>query len=261
MTTTHTAELDVPIRVLSGPTVVIDYAGLRLLTDPTFDEPGEYPTPVPGFSLVKTQRSPASPENLGKVDAVLLSHDEHDDNLDRSGREFLAHVPVTLTTASGARRLGGSAQGLEFWEKTTLEAPDGTLVTVTAMPALHGPEGSEDVAGDVIGFLLTAPGHASVYVSGDNASLPLVEQIAERVGPIDVAVLFIGGVRHKPVLDGALVTMDNALAAQAAKVLGARRIIPAHFEGWAHFRGGREELVEAFTKAGIADRLTLEAGA
>ncbi|WP_461163018.1 hypothetical protein [Arthrobacter sp. R4-81] len=67
--------------------------------------------------------------------------------------------------------------------------------------------------------------------------------------------------RHKPVLDGALVTMDNALAAQAAKLLGVRRVVPAHFEGWAHFRGGREELVEAFTEAGIADRLTLEAGA
>lgn len=257
MTTTNTTKLDVPIRVLTGPTVVIDYAGLRFLTDPTFDAPGEYPTPIPGFSLVKTAPSPSTPESLGRVDAVLLSHDEHDDNLDKSGREFLAQVPLTLTTVSGAQRLGGSSQGLDFWETTTLHAPDGTTVTVTGLPALHGPEGSEDVSGDVIGFLLSADGHPNVYVSGDNASLVLVEQIAERVGPIDTAVLFMGGVRHKPVLEGALVSMDNDMAAQAAILLGARQVIPAHFEGWAHFNGGREELITAFTEAGILDRLKL----
>ena len=42
MSSTESVAQDVPIRVLSGPTVLIEYAGLRLLTDPTFDEPGEY---------------------------------------------------------------------------------------------------------------------------------------------------------------------------------------------------------------------------
>ncbi|WP_461164320.1 hypothetical protein [Arthrobacter sp. R4-81] len=44
--------------------------------------------------------------------------------------------------------------------------------------------------------------------------MPLIEQIDERVGAIDIAVLTTGGVQHKPVLDGALVTMDNAARAQ-----------------------------------------------
>ncbi|MEW9870834.1 MBL fold metallo-hydrolase [Arthrobacter sp. HS15c] len=249
---------EVPIRVLNGPTVLIEYAGLRFLTDPTFDDPGEYPTPIPGFSLVKTAPSPVIPAKLGHIDAVLLSHDEHDDNLDHSGREFIGHVPLTLTTVSGAGRLGGTSRGLGFWDEVHLTAPDGTDVTITGLPALHGPEGSESVSGDVIGFLLTAAGHPSVYISGDNASMECIEQIAERHGPVDIAVLFIGGVRHKPFFNGALVTIDNPMAAKAARVLEARRVVPAHFEGWSHFSGGRKELVDAFSTAGLADRLSLD---
>lgn len=256
MSTSSSPTQDVPIRVLSGPTVLIEYAGLRLLTDPTFDEPGEYPTPVPGFSLVKTAPSPVTPDELGRIDAVLLSHDEHADNLDRSGRELLSRVPVTLTTVSGASRLGDKARGLSFWDETTLTSPDGTVVTVTGLPARHGPEGTEAISGDVVGFLLTAPGHLSVYVSGDNAGMDLVQEIADSYAPIDTAVLFIGGVRHKPFFDGALVTIDNDQAAQAAKILQARRVVPAHFEGWAHFRGTREDLAAAFDAAGVRDRLT-----
>lgn len=35
--TTQPAPIDVPVRLLSGPTVLIEYAGPRFLTDPTFD--------------------------------------------------------------------------------------------------------------------------------------------------------------------------------------------------------------------------------
>ncbi|MGP3958502.1 hypothetical protein ACTWPT_21040 [Nonomuraea sp. 3N208] len=31
------------IRYLGGPTAVLELGGVRLLTDPTFDAPGEYP--------------------------------------------------------------------------------------------------------------------------------------------------------------------------------------------------------------------------
>lgn len=252
--TTQPAAIDVPVRVLSGPTVLIEYAGLRFLTDPTFDPPGEYPV-MPGYAMTKTIGSPLSPDDVGHIDAVLLSHDEHDDNLDRAGRAFLPRVPVVYTTVSGAGRLGGNAFGLAFWEKASLAAPDGTEVTITGLPARHGPEGSEPVSGDVIGFLLTADGHPSVYISGDNASLDYVQQIADRCAPIDTAILFLGGVRHKPMLDAQLVTLDNTQATWVARALDARRVFPAHFEGWAHFQGTRDDLTEAFSAAGLSDRL------
>lgn len=91
-------------------TVLIEAGGLNLLTDPAFDHaPTEYPTgPVTLRSLV----GPAlAPQDLPALDAILLSHDEHPDNLDAAGRALLAGRTV-LTTVSGARRLGDGAIGL-----------------------------------------------------------------------------------------------------------------------------------------------------
>jgi L-ascorbate metabolism protein UlaG (beta-lactamase superfamily) len=249
---------EIPVHVFGGPTALIEYGGLRLLTDPTFDAPGDYPLPG-GHHLTKTAPATITPAGLGPVDAVLLSHDQHPDNLDHSGRALLADVPLTLTTPGGAARLGGTARGLAPWESTELRRPDGGTVTVTATPALHGPEelgteGVEAVAGEVTGFVLTAAGLPTVHVSGDNASLTLVKEIAERFGPVDTAVLFAGAPRGS-IFDGALLVLDSAQAAEAAGLLGARRVVPVHCDSWGHFTEGREELIAAFSAAGLADRL------
>ncbi|WP_371477928.1 MBL fold metallo-hydrolase [Kitasatospora sp. NBC_00315] len=244
------------VRVFGGPTALIEIGGLRLLTDPAFDAPGEYPV-GPGRVLTKTAPAAIDPADLGPVDAVLLSHDEHPDNLDHSGRALLADVPLVLTTRGGEGRLGGTARGLAPWESVDLARPDGGVLTVTAAPALHGPEGSEPVVGEVIGFVLTADDLPTVYVSGDNASLALVKEIADRVGPVDTAVLFAGAARTG-LFDGALLTLDSAQAAEATVILGARRVVPVHFDSWGHFSEGRSELVDAFTAAGLADRLSLD---
>jgi L-ascorbate metabolism protein UlaG (beta-lactamase superfamily) len=252
MTDTLSTIEDIPVRVFGGPTALIEYGGLRILTDPTFDAPGEYPL----GDLVLTKTAPASidPANLGSVDAVLLSHDEHPDNLDNFGRALLADVPLVLTTGGGAGRLGGTARGLALWETVELPRPDGGTVTVTATPAQHGPKGCEPFTGEVIGFVLSAADLPTVYVSGDNASLDLVREIGERLGPVDTAVLFVGAVRT-PLFDGALLTIDSTQAAEAATILGARRVVPVHCDSWGHFTESRDDVVAAFAAAGLSDRL------
>jgi L-ascorbate metabolism protein UlaG (beta-lactamase superfamily) len=112
------------------------------------------------------------------------------------------------------------------------------------------------VTGPVTGFVLTGDGLPTVYVSGDNAALEHARAVADRFGPVDVAVLFAGAARTA-LLDGAYLTLSSAQAAQAAVVLGARHVVPLHFEGWAHFSQGRDTLDSAFTAAGVRDRLQL----
>jgi L-ascorbate metabolism protein UlaG (beta-lactamase superfamily) len=94
------------------------------------------------------------------VDAVLLSHDHHGDNLDDAGRALLPGAGVVLTTAAGARRLGGNARGLQPWATTQLEAPGRPTIQVTATPCRHGPPLSRPIVGEVIGcvrFPVTGP--------------------------------------------------------------------------------------------------------
>jgi L-ascorbate metabolism protein UlaG (beta-lactamase superfamily) len=240
------------VLLVGGPTAVLDYAGLRLLTDPTFDPPGEH-----AGGLTKLTGPAVGADDVGVIDAVLLSHDHHSDNLDPGGRAFLPRAGRTLTTTAGAERLGGNAVGLEPWDTVELERRDAAPVTVTAVPALHGPEGSEPVTGPVIGFVLGADDASTLYVSGDNASVDVVHTIAERTGPIELAVLFCGGVSLPHRFDGAYLTLSADAAAQAAAVLGVRAVVPVHFEGWAHFTQGADELRAAFAAAGLADRLVV----
>ncbi|MEU1038849.1 MBL fold metallo-hydrolase [Streptomyces sp. NPDC005551] len=243
------------VRVFGGPTALFEYGGLRFLTDPTFDGPGAFQGPV---VLTKTAPSAAAPADLGAVDVVLLSHDEHADNLDTSGRALLADVPLTLTTPGGGRRLGEKATGLADWQSIDLERPDGGTVTVTGVPAIHGPgprEEVEPISGEVVGFVLTGEGLPTVYVSGDNASLDAVKEIAERFAPVDTALLFAGAPRLTEVFDGKVLVLDSAMAAEAARLLGARRVVPVHYDSWAHFTEGRDALQAAFTAAGLADCL------
>ncbi|MEU0567765.1 MBL fold metallo-hydrolase [Nonomuraea sp. NPDC005983] len=231
------------IRYVGGPTAVLDLGGLRLLTDPTFDPPGDYP--IGDRALSKT----GGPEEVGAVDAVLLSHDQHPDNLDRAGRAFLASAPVVLSTGSAAERLGDPVQALPNWTHVDLPRPDGGTLRITGVPAQHGPDGSEHLVGEVTGFVLSGEGLPTVYVSGDNASLDVVRAVAERTGGADVAILFAGGAKT-PLAGDAYLTLPSEDVATAADILGARHVVPLHFEHWAHFTHGRDTLPKALAALG-----------
>ncbi|MFH9224557.1 MBL fold metallo-hydrolase [Streptomyces lydicus] len=242
------------VRYLGGPTAVLETAGVRLLTDPTFDPPGDYP--IGDRALVKTAGPALDAATLGPVDAVLLSHDQHPDNLDRAGRAFLDGAPLVLSTASAQARLGGTVRALANWAETALPLPDGRTLRITGVPARHGPDGSEHLVGEVTGFLLSGEELPTVYVSGDNASLDVVRTVAERAGTVDVALLFAGGAQT-PLLGDAYLTLPSDQAAEAARILGARAVVPLHFEHWKHFTQGAETLTASFERAGLADRLHL----
>ncbi len=249
----------VRVQLVGGPTAVLELGGLRLVTDPTFDPPGDYPRPD-GAKLVKLASPAVTSDDVGPVDAVLLSHDQHADNLDQAGRAFLAKAPLTLTTSSGAQRLaedGTGVRGLAPWQHVDLPRDGREPVRVTAVPARHGPEGCEPVSGEVTGFVLTAPDLPTTYVSGDNAWLGAVEQVASRFAAVDVAVLFTGAARIADRFGGALLTLDSELAAEAARILGASSVIPVHYTGWQHFTEGAPVLRAAFARAGLTDRLVL----
>src|SRR5690242_20523180 len=127
---------------IGGPTALIEVGGWRILTDPTFDPPGKRYF----FGWGTTSRKLAGPaisiEELGHVDAVLVSHHHHGDNLDPTARASLPRWGRTFTTKKAAAKLGGATTGLAAWETATLAAPDKETITITATPCRHGPPGS-----------------------------------------------------------------------------------------------------------------------
>lgn len=240
---------------LGTATIILEIGSLRFLTDPAFDPPGgKYSF---GFGTgSKKLTAPAIPlEQIGNIDAVLLSHDHHADNLDNAGRAFLPKAKQVLTTTSGAKRLKGNAIGLPLWQSIEVKSQDGFSVKITATPARHGPPFSQPIVGEVIGFVLEWEGQKQgvLYISGDTVWFSGVAEVANRF-KVGVALLHLGGVRFS--ISGPLrYTFNGKEAVQAAKAINPHKIIPIHYEGWTHFQETRGESEKAFVEAGLDNKV------
>jgi hypothetical protein len=189
---------------------------------------------------------------------VLLSHDQHFDNLDHGGRAFLEKAKTTFTTSAGAARLQANSKGLKPFETATIEGAGGAKLFITGAPARHGPVGIEPISGDVIGFLIgrREPGDA-IYVTGDTVWYDGTAEVARRYRP-KLVIAFAGAAEPRGAFD---VTMDSNDVIETAHAFPGATIVGVHNHGWAHFTESAEDLAAAFATLRIADRLgKLEAG-
>ncbi len=68
----------VSVQPIGGSTAIVEFGGLRLITDPTLDPPAESAAGLPR----RMTRPALSVTQLGRLDLALVSHDQHPDNLD-----------------------------------------------------------------------------------------------------------------------------------------------------------------------------------
>lgn len=244
----------IQLTLIGGPTVLIEVPGLRLLTDPTFDDPGSYPR---GVTLTKLEGPAIQPADLGPIDAVLLSHDQHADNLDDAGKAFSLSAKALVTTFAATSRLG-TGLALEPWDSVELRGAGGQAYTLTATPARHGPPGAEKALGDVIGFVLSeSDGPDLVYVTGDTVFYDGVAEISRRFDPA-IVLAFAGAAKTRGAFN---LTMGNNDLLELAEAFPRARIAVAHNSDWAHFTEGPGDVLSAAAAFNLRDRLqSLERG-
>ncbi|MBC7935563.1 MAG: MBL fold metallo-hydrolase [Rhizobacter sp.] len=241
---------------IGGPTAIFEIGGLRIMTDPTLDPAGSI-YHIPNLTVEKTL-DPAKVE-IGKIDIVLLSHDQHFDNFDNAGRLLVKKVAKTYTTPSGAERLKGASIGLAPWQSDTVVTPDGTEIIITATPARHGPAGIEKIQGEVTGFILLIKGElpVEIYITGDTTYYEGVAEVAKRYDP-DYVFIFAGGAQTRGPF---FVTMGTNDAMDTALAFPDAIIIPLHYEGWKHYTQNEKDIEKSYEVLGIKQRLKiLEAG-
>jgi L-ascorbate metabolism protein UlaG (beta-lactamase superfamily) len=195
---------------LGHATVLIELDGVRLLTDPLLRGRVAHlrrQAPLPDASVT------------ARLDAVLISH-MHLDHLDLVSLRLLGRdTPLLVPAGAGAwlRRRG-------FTSVTELSVGEvgkvGTL-TVTAVEARHdGHRWPRGPGAETLGYLVQ-DGRA-IYFAGDTE---LVEEVANALPPLDVALLPVGG--WGPTLGPG--HMDPQDAARAAGLLKPRLAIPVHW--------------------------------
>ena len=192
--------------------VLLDFDGEQVLTDPWFTETEEYHHGEPlGFSLAE----------LPKLTAVVVSHGHYDHfDIDAFSAYPDKAVPFFVAPGMGeaTRRAGfTNVKELKPWESS----PAGSL-TVTAAPGAHGVE--------EITYVLQGKGD-TVYFGGDTKLIaPLEEELPKRFPAIDVALLPVNGLHA----GGNQVVMTDQEAAKLAGELHVPVAIPIHYT----FHGG-----------------------
>ncbi len=239
----------VRITHIGGPTVLIEVDGWRILSDPTFDPPGKTYKFGWGTSSVKTTGPSITVDDLGQIDVVLISHDNHGDNLDDAGRALLPSARVIVTTSLAAGRLGVPARGLDAWQTTTVEADGKPSLEITATPCRHGPPLSRPIVGHVVGFALKWKGqqHGVLWISGDTVLYDGVRGVADRFD-VDVAIVHLGEVQF-PITGPVRYSMTAQDGVELVGDIRPRIAIPVHFEGWSHFHEGRADVERAIETA------------
>jgi len=239
-------------------TAILSIDGINFLTDPYFSPDGT--AWDLGILTLTSHYTPAlSVADLPPIDAVLLSHEDHPDNLDELGRQLLNGRHV-LTTQAGAEALKPrpGVRGMAPWETTALEL-GGRRFEITATPCQHLP------GGQCVGFVLSEPsfGHNAadgkpnvIYFSGDTVYYPDITPIRER-WHVSLALLNLGSAAAPVSSDQALlqITMDGKQASQLVRDMGADVMVPMHYEGWDHFQEKREHLGKSLEEGGIADKV------
>src|SRR5689334_8628905 len=194
--------------------VLLDFGGNPILTDPWFSEKAGYYYGEPlGIALAA----------LPHLTGVLISHD-HYDHYDIDA--FRAYPDKTVPMAV-KRGTAGKARAAGFVDVTELDPWESTMlgpVRVTAAPAEHGvPENT---------YILEANG-LTVFFGADTLLIPELREVARRFPRIDVALLAINGLAIRPLLNRQVV-MSAQEAAKLCGILRPRLAVPMHYT----FTGG-----------------------
>lgn len=250
------ADGELRVTVVNHATVLLQYDGLNVLTDPIWSErasplswlgPQRYVAPGLAFA------------QLPPIDAVLISHNHYDHlDLQTLRRLDAAHAPLFVVGLGEDRWLRDAGlrrvQALDWGQRATLSGALG----VRALPAKHW-NGRSLLPGRRnrslwLAFLIETRG-GPVYFAGDTGYGAHFADAGDMYGPFRLALLPIGA--YKPRWLTAYQHTSPEDAVRAHTDLRAAQSIGVHFGTFQLSEEGQHEpvtdLVAARQASGLAD--------
>jgi len=220
------AESAITIAWLGHASVLINFLGVRILTDPSF-----FPRIGVGAWLgtLGPKRLTAcalTPLELPEVDLVLVSH-AHFDHLDIPSLSAVRGKPVLITAAETADLIPGrfyrKVQELRWDESEVIQTSRGN-VKIRALQVRHwGARVRRDTHRGYSGYVLEREGRKLLF-GGDTANTPLFTEHRKH-GPFEAAIMPIGA--YNPWIQSHCTPEQSVEMANAA---GAKMFLPIHHQ-------------------------------
>ncbi|HEY2902681.1 MAG TPA: MBL fold metallo-hydrolase [Polyangia bacterium] len=212
-------------------TFVLRLGGALVATDPIWS------TRISG--VIKRQAPPGvALQSLPPIDVVTVSHNHYDHldlpTLKRIGKKTLFVTPTGNGALLRAAGLPNVVE-LDWWQSHQVGA-----LTITAVPARHWSMRAPWNRNDMLwsGFVFRGP-EGAAYHAGDTALFDGFAEIAQRMGPIDWALLPIGAYEPRWFMEAQHMNPEDA--GEAFARLGARQLVAMH---WGTFKLTDEPLGE-----------------
>jgi len=241
------------LTLIRHATLVLEYAGKRLLVDPMLGEQGSAP---PIEDTPNQRRNPLvplpvpAPELVANVDAVLVTH-MHEDHFDDTAKQALERSLPLACQPDDADAL----RGLGF---SGVRPVDGSLdlfrIRVARTGGRHGTGAIGEAMAPVSGFVLRADGEPTLYIAGDTIWCDEVETALSEHSP-GVVVVNAGGARFN---HGDPITMTPADVIAVTEATPDQTIVVAvHMDAINHCVDGRLELREALRERELLESRVL----
>ena len=242
---------------LGHATVLINFYGVRILTDPALFPRIGVDAYVGTIGPLRLVQCALAPGELPEIDLVLVSH-AHFDHLDTPSLAAVRGRPAAVMASATSDLLPdqyySSVSELRWDETAKVQTPRGDLL-VRAVEVRHwGARMRRDVYRGYAGFIVEREGRR-LLIGGDTAETPLFRAY-RRHGPFEAAVMPIGA--YDPWIRNHC-TPEQAI--RMADAAGARLFVPVHHQSFALSREPFHEPIER-AEAALAherDRLALRA--
>lgn len=259
-------------------TTVIEWQGLRILTDPNFLREGDRVHLGPGITAERLTNPALDLDEMPPVDVILLTH-YHADHFDPLVEDALNRdFPVVTTPHAKTHLVSGRAgkdpfrnvTELDFFESLILLAPRmdhkrRPVVKVTAMPGKHVPPGplsvankiiravpptngwmvelgySDDIPSPVDGEIVTG---YRIYISGDTLFVDDLKEIPRWLHRkrVDLMLIHLGGAAiPRPSVPLVTITMDAKDGVQLMRLVDPDTTIPIQYDDYKHFLSSLED--------------------
>ncbi|KAE8420107.1 beta-lactamase-like protein [Aspergillus pseudocaelatus] len=266
-------------------TTIIEWEGLRVMTDPNFLHAGDHVHLGPGVSSARRTNPAVDLHELPRVDVVLLSH-YHGDHFDQKVESSLRRNLPIITTPHAKSTLTSKGEDsftevydLEPFQEAIIDITGNTSkkqarMRVTGMPGKHVPTGVIEKLNDLVSAIpptngwMVELGYSDgssttdltvgyrIYISGDTLLVDDLKEIPRRYGDqkIDLMLAHLGGTTvPSPALGplAMMVTMDAKQGVQLMQLIRPDVTIPVHYDDYEVFASSLEDFRKQVEEAGL----------